>query len=1690
MRQKDPHLQRIPFGKKILLAAPWPNSWILLFCLAMSSFLLRGQGSVSTTPQLNNNNGSAGVGFAVEANQRLILTGLDNIFAANANSANLWIRTGGLRGNPNSNPHISSANGWTRVLHNAPVTAANGNTPVAMDFGNNQITLNANQRYGFFIEANLRYQTGLTSDPQSFSDSVLTIFVEDSVAYGGPFPSPSYNPRRFLGRLHYQVSQIGNCAAFSSLRADSVHFYGAKIRWTPGAGNSGFRLDVGPTGFTQGTGQVFSGSYPAQSAEVILSNLQSNRSYDYYLTEYCNQGQDSTYNPSPRSFTTTKFCNDPFNFNANTLTNRRVQLSWNIASNPLQYEVLFGPQGLSPAQGFQSRILPGFQNTPIIGGLQAGFRYDFYLISRCDTNDFSDTIGPVSATFPYRGPQSLNCSSGFEGIVWEEDFETSGQWTGNIGAGNEQWQYGSGPPPSANTGPSGAHSGSQYLFFEASGSVTGATAEAISPNILVPTSPDSVELRFWLHAYGAAIGSLEIAVGNSSSGPFTPVFFHSGQIQTSQNDPWVEVGVDISAFRGQSIHLRLHYTKGSSFTGDLAIDHLRLIACETCPQALGPVTTQATYADSLRLQWPDTGLFELSWGPQGFNPNAPQAQRLSGLSSPSTISGLIAATDYEIYFRRICNGGDTSNWKGVYAATTLGCSPQMAPWQENFDDLTVWQPGTGFSNLNSTLDPCWQSQPELTQYAWGSGSLGTTSTNTGPDQHAGSGSGNFVFVEASNGAPNDVAYLYSPWIQWPAGENTELVYFYHAYGVTIDSFGVDANYGQGWQSLKKYFGQSQNSSTEAWLTDTAALDPAASAVRLRLWAKKGNGFTGDVAFDELSIQKSVPGDLNLISAQFQKNSPCPSSNDSALVRVHNLFGGSHSLAQHPLHIGYVLTGPVNSTGSQQFNSGNFPAGDTLDFWLTGLDRSALGSYQLSVWIDTNAVNHLSYNDSLLPAHIDSVLPVLRVRPDTTVLVSNTTDSVKLEALFPAQTGAFASNFQISEICHFRGSNTGIPTSSWPSYMIADDYIEISGAPNADLGGITLEQWSTTGLTSSHTFAPGTVLSPNGTAIIAVGQLGSSTPSPSDYYYHGNGSYTGSYGSGTAAGRVLKDPNGVMIDAVAYSAAGGYTFPAAAGVTAADWSGNTPSGSGTAGIRLEGPDLNDPTGWQLVSNTLRQDPNVLNANLVIIASSSPSQGNFFWSINRQLIDTLPQTYVGPYTAPGIYHYTANYQTACGTFVDTVTVEVNFTGCPLFTAPFVESFEDSSASATCWYNERVRGNQNWTRATGSSGGAITGAFAGQKNARFVSTIFRGDSTRFVSPIIDITPLSAPELNFWYAHEEWTGDQNHLHVYYRANYTDPWTRIFSDTTNRSAWTQATVNLPNPSPLYQIAFEGVNNFGHANVVDSVSILGSSPCPKPSQLRDSLISCTELQLDWQSASGRGLILFGPHGFIPGQSGSWLGIQSPPYLVDSLQPGMNYDFYLADTCANDTSWLSGPLNFQMPQGPLPQAGIILVEDSIINDSVYRVVLDGSATSGATRYFWVYPNGDSSNQSIDTAYFTSNGVREILLVAINPCGSDTARLSINVNISLSEWQTALPAQIFPNPSSGRLEFHLGASRSNLPLQLSLYDGQGRYIWRENHPTASGDFKRIYDFGHLAPGLYIFEAQRGMRRFRAPWILQNQ
>lgn len=139
---------------------------------------------------------------------------------------------------------------------------------------------------------------------------------------------------------------------------------------------------------------------------------------------------------------------------------------------------------------------------------------------------------------------------------------------------NIDWRVNQGGTPSFDTGPSVDHtlgtSQGQYLYLEAT-SCFGAEGQLVS-ECLDFTNITHPVLRFWYHMSGADMGSLHLDVqidGVWNLNVMPPVVGNQGAA-------WQQRIVDLSAYAGQSVVLRLRGNTGADFRSDIALDDIRL----------------------------------------------------------------------------------------------------------------------------------------------------------------------------------------------------------------------------------------------------------------------------------------------------------------------------------------------------------------------------------------------------------------------------------------------------------------------------------------------------------------------------------------------------------------------------------------------------------------------------------------------------------------------------------------------------------------------------------------------------------------------------------------------------------------------------------------------------------------------------------------------------------------------------------------------------------------------------------------------------------------------------------------------------------------------------------------------------------------------------------------------------------
>jgi hypothetical protein len=145
-----------------------------------------------------------------------------------------------------------------------------------------------------------------------------------------------------------------------------------------------------------------------------------------------------------------------------------------------------------------------------------------------------------------------------------------------------------------------------------------------------------------------------------------------GQQQTGATDPWITRNTVLT--NPMSVFtIRLRAEKGTSFTGDMAIDNVSIDALQSCGAPSGVSASNITNTS-----------FDVAWTSYSLNTGSPLSYevryRLTGGSAymsngaSASIAGLTSATSYDVSVREICAVGDTSGWSSDLAVTTAICA--------------------------------------------------------------------------------------------------------------------------------------------------------------------------------------------------------------------------------------------------------------------------------------------------------------------------------------------------------------------------------------------------------------------------------------------------------------------------------------------------------------------------------------------------------------------------------------------------------------------------------------------------------------------------------------------------------------------------------------------------------------------------------------------------------------------------------------------------------------------------------------------------------------------------------------------------------------------------------------------------------------------------------------------------------
>ncbi|WP_347925023.1 T9SS type A sorting domain-containing protein [Pontimicrobium sp. SW4] len=147
----------------------------------------------------------------------------------------------------------------------------------------------------------------------------------------------------------------------------------------------------------------------------------------------------------------------------------------------------------------------------------------------------------------------------------------------------------------------------------------------------------------------------------------------------------------------------------------------------------------------------------------------------------------------------------------------------------------------------------------------------TPSSGTGPevDNTTGTGSGSYIYTEASGSNPGDVAEYTSPCINI-SSSNAELEFAYHMFGANTGELHMDIITDSGviMDVIPAIVGQQQTSQADSYLKQKVDLSTyVGQTVKIRFRAIRGASWDGDIAIDDMRIYANLLStDKNVLNA--------------------------------------------------------------------------------------------------------------------------------------------------------------------------------------------------------------------------------------------------------------------------------------------------------------------------------------------------------------------------------------------------------------------------------------------------------------------------------------------------------------------------------------------------------------------------------------------------------------------------------------------------------------------------------------------------------------------------------------------------------------------------------------------------------------------------------------------------------
>ncbi|KAB2818185.1 PKD domain-containing protein [Phaeocystidibacter marisrubri] len=1064
------------------------------------------------------------------------------------------------------------------------------------------------------------------------------------------------------------------------------------------------------------------------------------------------------------------------------------------------------------------------------------------------------------STFPYL--------EDFDGASWGVSTTFDPCWTRV--SGTPAWTVDNNTTPSSSTGPSADHTGGNYLFLEASSGTAGNYGYVETPYFDLSGLSNPV-ISFYYHRYGQTMGDMIIQASLDSGATWCTVYRLTGQTQTASTDPWLLDSANLTAVKSTYTKLRFGGEKGSSFYGDMSIDSVAVYnstsAVCNMPICLANSNVGSSTAD---ITWTSTNsAFDIEYGPAGFTPGMGLGTTTTATSTSITLTGLSPATSYDVYVRSDCSSSSlgTSDWAGPTSFVTSCVTVTSYPYDESFDSTNVWSPTT-------TYDPCWNITAP-SSYRWQVNSGSTGSSSTGPSSDA-SGSGQYLYTEASSSGGD--AIMEMPPFDLTSLTSPELSFKYHMYGQTMSDLYIETSVdtGTSWYTVDSLIGQQHSASSDPWLERIIDVTYAKTAYTLvRIRAVRSTNFYGDASIDDVSMHEAPPCPNPQF---FQYFNLMPTTVDVTFVGAGSVYNVEWGLS------GFTPgTGTFVSSTNDTISLSNLPAGTCLDFYIQS-DCSASGN-GTSVWSGPFSFC-TPCNAASLPYIQDfNTWPLVCENPSAGTASwqvygadwarANYWSNNNADFIMEMQRVDVTADARLSFVwSHYRTSPTSYP----------DDDLAVLARPVDSTNWDTL--WYARAGDGNFDSQDGALTTTPGTGIQEIVLL------PSHY--------TGQVVEFVINGHSSWGPDAFVNDFVVE----------------------------------EVPDCLEPLGFNLVWVTDSS------AAITWTADTSATTSNVEWGIAGFTPGTST-IYTG--TGDSVYLTGLPPATLLDVYVSvdcasnsTSVVSGPFqfrTNCPAyFSAPYSENFslstygtaDASLAFENCW-TTNTNSSYRWESEDASGANensSSTGPFYDNTTPTtsgggymFTEASFTGSPAELYSPLIELSSLTTPTLEFAYHMYGQTMGTLHVDVWNGSMWVDDVWMLSGEQQTAGSDPFLLAEVPLAAFIgdtIQLRFRGErgSNFYSDMSIDDVSISNGPACSVVSGGFAENITSSAGDLNWSAFSTSDYnIEWGPCGFTPGTGiGTVVTNVAPGYTLSGLNPNTCYEFYVSNNCdASSTQY--GPFSF-------------------------------------------------------------------------------------------------------------------------------------------------------------------------------------